>query len=206
MKRVLLALLLSAPLAWAWSQDAVPQAQGEDRAERQRIDEERQQANAALDAQERACHTKFAVTSCLHAIGLQRSQTLTELRRREGRLNDIQRQQRGAEQRQRVEEKRAERLRTPALQPSLNDPAQQDGQDAQDRRTPQERQAAAPSNTGVERASGEAKAARVVGAEEAERNRAAHAQKLEAARTHRLERDKRLKDRPAEGKSLPLPP
>lgn len=88
-------------------------AQADDGAERARIVRERNEAQSRFEQQQRECAQRFAVTSCVEEARAEHRQTLLTLRRQEGVLDQIQRQQRAAarlaaiEERQRAEGERA---------------------------------------------------------------------------------------------------
>ena len=119
LRPVLLSLLLAA--AGAWAQSPVADASAL-QAERARITAERARINARFAAEERACHQRFAVNDCLRASRASQRTELDELRRQEVALNDAERQRKGAEQLQKLDDKQRERaldqLNRSAAEPS----------------------------------------------------------------------------------------
>lgn len=103
MKKRLVLLLFTSVLAPAWGQDDEAE-----RAQRARIAAERSQANAAYQAEEKACYSKFAVNDCLNDAGRRRRAVLADLRRQEISLNDEQRKRRAAEKLRSIEERSRE--------------------------------------------------------------------------------------------------
>lgn len=73
--------------------------------ERQRINAERAALEAAFDAQEAACYSKFFVNNCLNAIKPRRREAMADLKFREVALNEQERRQKAAEQIRKTEEK-----------------------------------------------------------------------------------------------------
>lgn len=184
----------------AWSQQEGAQGLSDADAQRQRIANARVRANAELSAQELSCQSKFAVTDCMREVGRRRIQMMSEFKRQEAVLNDAQRRQRGVEQVQRTEVKAAERARRDADLSSSPGGTQDERQKAHDDKVRQHPKPSVPASA----ASGDARAEPA--AVDREGNRAAHAQKVEAAKQRRLERDERLKERAAGTKTLPVPP
>jgi colicin import membrane protein len=76
-----------------------------ERAERDRINQERQRASAEHDAAKVDCYQKFQVNDCLSQARNKHNGQLSDLKRQEISLNDLQRKRRGAEQLRKVEEK-----------------------------------------------------------------------------------------------------
>jgi colicin import membrane protein len=76
-----------------------------ERAERERIGQERQRASAMHDAAKVDCYQKFRVNDCLSQARDKHSGQLSDLKRQEISLNDLQRKRRGVEQLRKVEEK-----------------------------------------------------------------------------------------------------
>jgi colicin import membrane protein len=76
-----------------------------ERAERERISQERQRASAQHDAAKVDCYQKFQVNDCLSQARSKHNGQLSDLKRQEISLNDLQRKRRGAEQLRKVEEK-----------------------------------------------------------------------------------------------------
>lgn len=74
-------------------------------AERVRIQSERRQLQSHFARDEAACYQRFAVNDCLIALRAKRREALSDLRRQEVSLNDVERKSRGAAQVQRVQDK-----------------------------------------------------------------------------------------------------
>ena len=95
-------LFLAISAAWALPllvlADEVPAPQ-DAALERIRIDRERGQANAELNAQEQQCYSTFRVNACLHDVGMRRIEVMSNFKRQETQLNDVQRMQQAQEQR-----------------------------------------------------------------------------------------------------------
>lgn len=199
---VLGALVLSILSLPAWSQPAVPQGAEQIASERLRIEVQRQKATAEFDAQEQACQTRFMVTSCEQDVRRRRIAILAELKRQDGRLNDVERRQRGAEQVQLGNEKRAERAVSDADLVRSPAPSQAERKMDQDAKVLEHQKTGASAKS----APNDGRAPSTPATPDAQANRAAHLQRLEDARLRRVERDKRLLDRPAGVAPLPAPP
>jgi colicin import membrane protein len=76
-----------------------------ERAERDRITQERQRASAQHDTAKVNCYQKFQVNDCLSQARREHNAMQSDLKRQEISLNDLQRKRRGAEQLRKVEEK-----------------------------------------------------------------------------------------------------
>jgi colicin import membrane protein len=76
-----------------------------ERAERERISQERQRANADYAAANAYCYQRFQVNACLSQARTKHNAQISDLKRQEISLNDVQRKRRGAEQLRKVEEK-----------------------------------------------------------------------------------------------------
>jgi hypothetical protein len=185
----------------AWSQQDMLLGADQVATERLRIETQRQQANAELDAQEQACQTRFMVTSCEQGVRRRRIATLSELKRQDGLLNDAERRQRGAEQVQLGDEKRAERALSDA------DLARSPGPSQVERKMDQDAKVLQHQKTGAS-AKGtpnEGRTPSTPATPDMQTNRATHLQRLEHARQRRVDRDKRLLERPAGEAGLPVP-
>lgn len=201
MRQWMVALWLCGLCAACWSQaDPVP-SEGWAQAERIRINSERQQKTAELDAEEAACLSRFAVTDCQNQVGVRRRQMLSELKRQEAVLNAAERKQRGVEQLQREEVKAAENVqRQRDAQLRTDKSLTEDRQKKQDDKQRSHQQRAQP----VKSQAPAAKTGTVLDAETVEKNRQAYSEKQKALEKRRQERDQRLLDH---GKgSQPLPP
>ena len=114
LRLTLLALLLAAGGVWAQSPAADPSTL---QAERARIAAERSRINARFAIEEKACHQRFAVNDCLKASRERQREELDVLRQQEIVLNDAERQRKGAEQLQKLEEKQRARELDQASRP-----------------------------------------------------------------------------------------
>lgn len=75
--------------------------------ERERIAEQRRAIDARHAQERTACYQRFAVEDCLRESRQRLRHQTDDLRRQESALNDTQRKRRGAEQLQRLDEKKA---------------------------------------------------------------------------------------------------
>jgi colicin import membrane protein len=129
-----------------------------ERAERERISQERQRASAEHDAARVDCYQKFQVNACLSQARSKHNGQLSDLKRQEISLNDLQRKRRGAEQLRKVEEKTS-----PARQEEV---AQQRGKslasDAKRQQRQTERSAPVAKATKEPKAAGKAPQARIM--------------------------------------------
>ena len=73
--------------------------------QRLRIAAERASLQASFDLQSAACYKKFWVNNCLDDLKAERLGVMSDLRRQEVALNDLERKAKGAEQLQKLEEK-----------------------------------------------------------------------------------------------------
>lgn len=103
-----------------------------ERAERERINLERDQAEAAYKAREQQCRQRFVVTPCVDQARHDRRQTMERLREQQAVLDEVQRKQRAA---QRIDD-----IRTKV---SGGDAKQREAMAQQQRRVRQRAQAAA---------------------------------------------------------------
>lgn len=69
----------------------------QERAERDRIKHEREQAEVAYRSQERECRQKFVVTPCIDQARRDRRETLDRLRQQQAVLDEVERKQRAAQ-------------------------------------------------------------------------------------------------------------
>lgn len=199
MKTRWLLVLVTVLQGVAWGQD-VPTADADSLAnERARIANLRQQQEAQFDAQEYACQSKFAVNDCVKAVKRRRLAMQSDLKRQERLLNDAQRQQRGAEQLQRSNEKAADsaqRQRENAEQPSAS--SLEERQKAQDEKNLNHRKQATSGG-------GHPSASKAAAPPDAQAHEA-YTEKQKALNERRLERDKRLKGNSTTSPGLPVPP
>ena len=98
MKKAIFFLVFNALACAAVAQTAVA-------GERLRIASERASSQASFDLKSAACYKKFWVNSCLDDLKAERLGVMSDLRRQEVALNDLERKAKGAEQLQKLEEK-----------------------------------------------------------------------------------------------------
>lgn len=167
-------------------------AQADEASERARISRERAEAQARFEQRQRECAQRFAITPCVEEARAEHRQTMIQLRRQEGVLDEAQRKQRAAarlaaiEEKQRAEAQRSQvpRAARPVAPMQVKPP-----------RAPASapRAAAAP-----------ASAADV--AQKEQRKRAQFEARQREAKAHREESQRRRSERDAAGKaSAPLP-
>jgi hypothetical protein len=178
----------------------------QERAERDRIKREREQAEAAYRAQERECRQKFVVTPCIDQARRDRRETLDRLRQQQEVLDEAQRKQRAA---QRMDDIRSK---------VSGDEAKQREAAAQKRRRQRAEPAAsqpdAPASSPAAALSKEPPAAiskpasaNASAMEVHERKTQAYEKRQQEAAEHRAEVEKRNAQRAANGKppAKPLP-
>ena len=199
MKTRWLLVLVTVLQGVGWGQD-VPTADADSLAnERARIANLRQQQEAQFDAQEYACQSKFAVNDCVKTVKKRRLAMQSDLKRQERLLNDAQRQQRGAEQLQRSNEKAAESAHRQQDNAGQSDaPSLGDRQKAQDEKVLNHRKQATAEG-------GRSPAGKTAAPPDAQA-REAYTEKQKALNERRLERDKRLKEHGTTSPGLPVPP
>ncbi|WP_298827656.1 hypothetical protein [uncultured Piscinibacter sp.] len=98
--------LATALLCGGTAAPAAPETRTEDSVERARIARERDQAAAQFEQRKRECMQQFAVTACVDEARATHRQTLLQLRREEGVLDEAQRKQRAQQRLRAIEEKR----------------------------------------------------------------------------------------------------
>lgn len=197
---LLTTLLLGFLSPGAWGQSAAPyDAQGIEDA-RARITAERQQQTTRLDAEDNACLSRFSVTDCQNGVAQRRRAMLARLKRQEVKLNDAMRQERGREQRARLQEKAEDSAARSAEAAALPAPADRQAmQDEKVRNHP--RPVLSNGATGAK-----TKTIEPVDAQALAEKRKAFEDKQKAVVTKRQERDKRLQEQGPAKIPLPLPP
>jgi colicin import membrane protein len=179
-----------------------------ERAERDRLKAEREQAEAAYVTRERGCREKFIVTSCIEQARRDRRQALERLRLQQEVLDEAQRKQRAA---QRVDDIRNKVSTEEAKQ---RDSAGKPRRRAEPASAAPAPEPAASGPTAIvinEPPSAVAKptAARASEAQVHAQKEAAYERRLEEAREHRAQVERRNAERAASGKppakSLPTP-
>jgi colicin import membrane protein len=165
------------------------------------IQMERESWSTALDQQEAACSTRFAVTDCVNAVRKRRRELLVPLQQEENQLHLLERRKRNIE-RQPVQQNAPASLSTP--QAPL-DKVAIESQQAAKRIAEKTKNHQAQAQ---ERASMSATVRSHVSAEarDADANREAFAKKAAASLKRQQDRDEKLRNRPAPPNPLPLPP
>lgn len=194
MKKVVLALSLYVLLCGA------ALAQDDMETQRQSIAAARAQAQADFTAQEAVCAKRFAVTACMDDVSARRRATNKALAHQEAALNNAERTQRAAEQRQRLDEKARERLVRDAE-------AQPDGSSEQEKMQQQrDKQAEHKAHAGQATSRSPAAPQPGLAASAQTANEQAFAQKQKEAKERMAARDKRLRESTQARQSLPAPP
>ncbi len=198
MKNWFAAFSLSALCLMAWGQEGALPGEPSADAARSRIATQRQQHLQALDKEDSACLSRFAVTACRNDVAKRRRAVLADLRRQELVLNEAARKEAGREQLEQLKVKaaenaarQAERAATPPVQ--IRQPAQPE----------KVRNPLLPKPT-QERVDQKAKAVEVIDPAVLAEARRAYDAKQEALIRRRQERDKRLQKPSKPG--LPTPP
>ena len=106
-KQALVGLTMFLLMAGSWAQAGEVSVGGDAEIRRAAIEESRRAQTERLDALEKNCEAKFAVTRCVDQVRAERLAIEGKLNRQENVLNDAQRQQRGREQIERNREKAA---------------------------------------------------------------------------------------------------
>lgn len=173
-------------------------------AERERIRQERAQAESLFKEREKECLKGFVVTPCTDKAQRQRRQSLAELKRQENLLDEQLRRQRAADRDEALAEKTREReqaaIGTSAAAASASAP----------QRTPREPRRPAATPEQVQAQAGQREAERSSKAAEAARRAQAQRGKVEAAARHKAEVEKRNAEQARSEKpaspGLPIPP
>lgn len=165
------------------------------------IDAERRALMATYEAQEQACGTRFFVTDCQNAVAAQRRKALAELKRREHELETAQRLQRAQDALLQIEQKHGDALarENQASDPDATPEARRLRQaDKQASHLKQAQQA--------QRNPTDPKVSPGPDAEQRQRNLQSYNAKKNDLQKRRDDREKRLKDHPNSGPSLPPEP
>jgi hypothetical protein len=169
-------------------------------AERARIAHAREKVEAAYKTEEKTCYGKFAVNDCLAKARTRRRGAMSDLRRQEIALNDLERKRKAAQRQGSIEERNAA-ARRPASEPSDADRELR----ANERAAERAKQAASAPERAAERDRQVQKRRADIQAdtqrrnEQAARNVKEHEQRLAESR----EREQRMKSRLAERKKPP---
>ena len=189
-------VLAASAMAEAPAQPAV----AEPDLQRQQINVMRKERLKELAAQDAVCLSRFSVTDCQNNVGVRRRQMLSDLRRQEARLDEVDRRQKGADQLQRSQDKSADMAqRASEVSAKTDHDTQEERQKALNEKVLSHKKQAKPVSPSVPAL----KAASGLDAETIEKNRGAYAEKQRAAAQRRQEREKRLLDN-VNG-SAPLP-
>ena len=189
--------------------------------DRDRIRQQRAQAEAEFSGQQKACRAKFAVNDCMQQATRARNDTLADLRRQEIVLDDAERHRKAAERQHEIDERTAARNAEEAQRRRAEALEQQKGREQRaagktEHRAAQEAQRAqrpprvktAPGPSGPQGHPRAVQEPRVHGPtpEEAARNRAAFEQRIKDAEAHKAEVLRRNAQRgKAPGAALPDP-
>jgi colicin import membrane protein len=173
-------------------------------AERERIAAERNRVDAEFLSQQKACYQRFAVTGCIETARSKRRDVMSDLRRQEIGLNDLERKQLTAERLRELDEKEAQQRRTQEERRAkgLEEQASRD-QRAADKAA---KAAQAASAAQTRSASAEPKRSTAGEGPDVAENQRRHDQRLEDAREHREKVEERAAKSGKAVKPLPVPP
>jgi colicin import membrane protein len=195
MKRLFACLAFIACVAHAQQDDDASLA-----AERARIEHAREKVEAVYKTEEKACYGKFAVNDCLAKARAKRRTAMSDLRRQEIAINDLERKRKAAERQRSIEERNA------AAHPPAGQPSDADRQlRADERAADRAKQAASAPEKAAEREKQVQKRQAEIQADAQHRNEQAahnvkeHEQRLAEAK----EREEKMKKRLAERKKPP---
>ena len=170
---------------------------------RQQINALRKEKLTELAAQDAACLSRFSVTDCQNNVGVRRRQMLSDLRRQEARLDEVDRRQKGADQLQRSQDKAADRAqRASEVSATIDRDTQDERQKALDEKVQSHKKQAkteSPSVPAIKPTSG-------LDAQTIEKNRRAYAEKQRAVEQRQQDREKRLLDNVNGSAPLPKTP
>ena len=179
---------LAGGLVWAGITGLPAQGMAADD-DRARLVQQRRQLGEGFAAEERACSQRFAVTACVDDVKRRRREALAQVRERELRLDEAERQQRAAERQAAIDAKRA----AVAAAPSASSVAAPELR-VRPSATAASRPAAKPRDDGTERAA------------QAEQRQGLAQQRRDEAATAQQRVQRRQEERSASGrKSAPLP-
>jgi hypothetical protein len=212
MKKFLTALLFVTVALPLWAQAIAASGQADVDAERARLSQERKVIEERFNVEQKACYQKFAVEGCLQESRQRRRTATDDIKRQEAMINDIERKRRGAAAMDKLEEKTSgERTQESAAQREQSLKSQQDREDrAADRATSRAGLAAEAAERRRQfderqrtHAAEQAKAAERRAA--APKQREQYERKLEQARDHAADLDRREAER-TKPRAAPLPP
>jgi colicin import membrane protein len=214
MKTILTALLFATMALPLWAQTVAATGQADFEAERARLSQERKVIEERFNVEQKACYQKFAVEGCLQESRQKRRAASDDIKRQEAAINGIERKRRGAAEMDKLEEKKAgERPQDSAPQREQSQKSQQDRESrAADHATSRAGVAAEAATRQRQfdekqraHAADQAKAAERRATAPTERERYEH--KLERARDHAAELDRRNAGRTKpRAAALPSPP
>ena len=139
----LLALLGAHAALLAQTDKASPEAQ------RSALSAERERQTLVFDAAERACYARFFTSDCLNDVARSRRAMLADIQRKEAALNAADRQQRGQDELQRLQEKQqAHEAQLQAIDAAAIEQAQREKQAARDAKLREHASKAAPPPSG----------------------------------------------------------
>jgi len=165
------------------------------------IETERVQKVSEFDRLERECYQKFAVNDCIKKVNQQRTQEISELKRRLEVLESAARMQRATEQMQRLEQKKREQEQRD-LENSTKDAALQ--REKQEQQQQKKNDNLKKSEAQVVAAPKEKKP--TLSRTQSINNQQAYQKKLEEAEKRKAERNQRMSERDATVKGLPRAP
>lgn len=173
-------------------------------AERERIRQERAQAESLFEERKQECLKSFVVTPCTDKAQRQRRQSLAELKRQENLLDEQLRRQRVADRDEALAEKSRERAQAAQAAAGASAAAQAP------QRAPREPRRPAEMPEQVQAQAGQREAERSIKAAEATRRAQAQRGKVEAAARRKAEVESRNAEQARSGKpaspGLPTPP
>ena len=139
----LLALLGAHAALLAQTDKASPEAQ------RSALSAERERQTLVFDAAERACYARFFTSDCLNDVARSRRAMLADIQRKEAALNAADRQQRGQDELQRLQEKQqAHEAQLQAIDAAAIEQAQREKQAARDAKLREHASKATPPPSG----------------------------------------------------------
>ena len=170
--------------------------------ERSRIQAERAQAEAAFQAEESACYTRFSVSDCISKARRVRREVLENLRRQEVVINDADRKLKALEQIERIKEKSSEQTLQEAAARRLDAQAAQ--KERNDSAAEKANEQAKPKSGRADGQAGQTKAVQGRSPDEIAREQAQYANKLKEADAHRASVLKSQREK-ASAPKKPLP-
>ena len=174
-------------------------------AERNRIQAERAQAEAAFQTEESACYARFSVSDCISKARKVRRQVLENLRRQEVVINAADRQQKALEQIERINEKSsAQTLQEEAARRLEAQAAQKEREDSAAEKALEQ---AKPKSGRAGGQAGQTKVDQGRTADEIAREQKQYADKLKEAEAHRASVLKSQREKASDPKKpLPIEP